>query len=94
MAIYETLVLIDPSLGEDELSKYVKKLDGLASQQKGKIVKDETLGRKKLAYPINKKTEGTYIRLEVQLEPKALHDFERSLRLESKILREMTLRLN
>lgn len=94
MATYETLVLIDPALGEDEVGKYVRKLENLISQQKGKLVKEENMGRKKLAYLIDDKAEGTYVRLELELDTQNLREFERNLRLESKILREMTLRLN
>jgi len=92
MATYETLVLIDPVLGDEEVTKYVHKLETLVTQRKGRLIKDENLGRKKLAYPINKKTEGSYVKLALEMPTPELREFERNLRLEPKVLRQMTLR--
>lgn len=90
---YETLVLVDPALGEQDTPKFLKKLEELVLQHKGRLLTHENLGRKKLAYPIKKKREGSYIRLDLEMPTSALALFQRGLRLEPNVLREMTVRL-
>lgn len=82
---------MDPVLGEDEVGKLTAKLGQTASQHKGKILKEDKLGRKRLAYPIRKKMEGTYVCLHVDLPSASLADWQRSLRLEPAVMRQMTL---
>ncbi|MEK7288166.1 MAG: 30S ribosomal protein S6 [Elusimicrobiota bacterium] len=92
MMTYETLVLLDPSLGEEDVGKYVGKLGRMAVEHKGKVLKDEKLGRKRLAYPVRKKMEGTYVCLHLALPLEALAGWQKALRLEPNVLRQMTLR--
>ncbi|MEK6543677.1 MAG: 30S ribosomal protein S6 [Elusimicrobiota bacterium] len=94
MATYETLLLVDPSLSEEEVGKYVSRVSKLAAGYKAKIVKEEKLGRRRLAYPVNKKKEGSYVCLQLEMPTSEMVGFERDLKLEPQVMRSLTIRLS
>lgn len=93
MPNYETLVLVDPVLSDDEVTKFVAELTDLASKEKGKVTKEERLGRRRLAYPIRKKFDGNYVCLQLDMPQAGVKKWERGLRLKDKVLRQMTIRV-
>ena len=52
----------------------------------------EVWGRRRLAYEINKKTEGIYAVLDLQAEPQAVAELDRQLRLNELVLRTKVIR--
>jgi small subunit ribosomal protein S6 len=52
------------------------------------------MGRRKLAYPINKKTEGHYVLLEVEGTGKEIFELERRMRVNDAIVRFITVRVD
>jgi small subunit ribosomal protein S6 len=50
-------------------------------------------GRRELAYPIRKQEEGTYVFIQTQLDPQAIGELERNLKLDEEILRYLLIRL-
>ena len=59
-ANYEVVYIIDPAQGEEGIAALVAKFKTLA-EQNGSAVEVEEWGGRKLAYPINYKTEGYYV---------------------------------
>jgi small subunit ribosomal protein S6 len=59
----------------------------------GAITVNERLGRRRLAYPIHKHSDGVYVRFLYDAEPAVPKELERRLRLSDKILRVLTVRL-
>ena len=59
-ANYEVVYIIDPAQGEENIAALVAKFKTLA-EQNGSAVEVEEWGSRKLAYPINYKTEGYYV---------------------------------
>ena len=57
---YETVFIINPVLSEKQVEDTVKKYKKQLDQKKVKLVYNESLGFKELAYPINKKNSGFY----------------------------------
>ena len=57
---YETVFIINPVLSEKQVEDTVKKYKKILDSNKIKIVCNESLGFKELAYPINKKNSGFY----------------------------------
>lgn len=93
MRKYETLVLVDPTLSEQEVGQFSHKLESFVADHKGKALLSESLGRKKLAYPINKKREGSYLRVEFEMPTAALAGYQKDLRLQQLVLRQITCAL-
>ena len=57
------------------------------------VVKIDNWGRRKFAYPIDKLRDGNYILFDVELEPTAIVELERNLRLSEDVLRYLLVRL-
>ncbi|MCA9444169.1 MAG: 30S ribosomal protein S6, partial [Candidatus Omnitrophica bacterium] len=58
---YETLYIISPDLSEEDQNALRAKVVDVIKANGGEIVKDEVWGKRKLAYPIKKKTDGVYV---------------------------------
>jgi small subunit ribosomal protein S6 len=92
---YELALVADPRLSDDDMAALTNETKQLITSRGGEIVREEGWGRRKLAYPINKVTEGRYHFLYLQLEPaKAalLSEVELRLNQNDKVLRFLTVR--
>jgi small subunit ribosomal protein S6 len=92
---YELALVADPRISDDDMTALANETKQLITSRGGEIVREESWGRRKLAYPINKVTEGRYHFLYLQLEPaKAalLPEVELRLNQNDKILRFLTVR--
>ena len=89
LKLYEGLFLFRQGLPVDELVRAREEIEKLISGAKGKVLDRRDLGRRPLAYPINKRTEGSYAVIEFELDPSQMAPFARAVRLNSKIIRHM-----
>ena len=94
MPIYETVLIARQDLTEAQVTDAVNTYSSVLSDAKGKILKTENWGLRALAYPINKNRKGYYVLIEFEVEPEALHEMERQMRLSEDILRFMTIKLD
>mgnify|MGYP001534464571 CR=1 FL=1 len=81
-ANYEVVYIIDPAQGEENTAALVAKFKTLA-EQNGSAVEVEEWGSRKLAYPINYKTEGYYVLMTFTSE------LDRVLRITDGIMRSL-----
>lgn len=94
MRAYELMVIIDGSLDEPDAQAWQKTItDGIANAGGSVHGKPDWWGKRRFAYPINKKEEGYYVVLELLAPGGALDDLERNLRLADDIVRHKLLRL-
>jgi small subunit ribosomal protein S6 len=61
--LYENIVIINPSLSDEEIEAVTEKIKDLITADKGEILKVEPWGRRKLAYELNKQTRGFFVLL-------------------------------
>ncbi len=95
MRTYELALVADPRLSDDDMATLVDETKQLITQRGGEIVREESWGRRKLAYPIRKLNEGRYVFLFLQMEAgKAalLPEVELRLNQNDKVLRYLTVR--
>lgn len=91
---YELGIIIDGDLDEPVAIDRQKALAQQVAAAGGKIVgQADWWGRRRFAYPINKKWEGYYVFYNVVAPGGALDDFERQLRIADDIVRHMLFRL-
>ncbi|MGH7386047.1 MAG: 30S ribosomal protein S6 [Candidatus Rokuibacteriota bacterium] len=90
---YETLLIFDPRLTEEEVTALLTKLQETLKSLGGEITKAESWGKRRLAYEIRKQREGTYAVLEGRAEPAVVKEFERQLKLNEQVLRYFTTRV-
>ncbi len=92
MPTYETLFITLPTLSEDEEHVVVAPLAQLVVER-GAMVANERLGRRRLAYPIKKHEDGVYTRFLYDADETLPREIERRLRISDKVLRQLTVRL-
>lgn len=90
MKKYEITYIIHPDL-EGSTAKITEKIKTSLAKSGGKILNEESWGKKKLAYEINKNSFGIYEFLLVQMEPSSVSDVERTLRLSEEVIRSMVV---
>ena len=85
-ANYEVVYIIDPAQGEEGIAALVNNFKTLA-EQNGSAVEVEA--SRKLAYPINYKTEGYYVLMTFTSEPSFPKELDRVLRITDGIMRSL-----
>jgi small subunit ribosomal protein S6 len=90
---YELVVIVNPSIADDDVAKTVEKVKTFVTGRGGAVAEANQWGRKKLAYPIKKCTEGNYALIKFNLDPKLTTELETSLKLSDDIIRHMLVKL-
>lgn len=93
MTNYELVVILSPELTDDGVSGFIEKLKGLVNSIGGSVEETVDWGRRKLAYPIKRRTEGNYVLAKVKLQPSSTKDLEGSLRLWEEVLRHLLVKV-
>lgn len=93
MPTYETLFIASPNLSEEEERVAVEALAQVVSDGGGAMVANERIGRRRLAYTIEKFSDGVYLRFLYDSDAAVPKELERRIRLSDKILRSLTVRL-
>jgi small subunit ribosomal protein S6 len=83
---YEILLMLDPELPEARQEEIVKRARDLVQQAGGTWVGHDVWGRRRLAYEIQHKAEGTYA------EPETLEELSRILRITDGVMRHLAVR--
>ena len=92
MTKYEILLLLDPGLEEDRQGEIVGRVRELVEKGDGTWDLHDTWGRRRLAYEIDHKAEGSYHLLHFTSEPATLDEISRVLRIEDDVMRHMATR--
>lgn len=92
MIDYEILLLLDPELTEERQAEIVQRTRELIERGGGTVERHDPWGRRRLAYEIGKKTEGTYHLLTFRASPETLDELGRVLKIDDAVLRHMATR--
>jgi len=87
MRNYELVLILQPDLDEASFNDAIDKVKGWISEAQGAIEKVDVWGKRRLAYPIRKQTEGQYALLTVKMEPSFAAKLEANLRLLEPVMR-------
>ena len=91
---YEMGVVVRADLEEDVYRAEMERVKGFIDRFGGTIDKIDDWGRRKLAYPIEKLTEGMYTFITYSSEGGTPKEVEARLRLQENVLRFLTIRLD
>ena len=94
MRTYELMFVVDPRVPDEEVVGLTDAVKELLESGGGQIAKEQSWGKRKLAYEINKLTEGKYVLLHVRAE-EGSNPFpllEQRMQQNEKILRYLTVR--
>lgn len=90
---YETTIIVNAALEDSDVESLIDKVSSYIENHGGKITELDRWGRRRLAYPINKKFNGYYVHLVFETTPSTIPILERFLVLEDTVLRHLTLLL-
>jgi len=91
---YEIVFIINPDADDAEVMRLTEAAQKIITDQGGNIVKTEIMGKRRLAYEINHKRDGFYVLLEVEGSGREIAEFERRMRVNDRVLRYMTVRVD
>ena len=94
MRRYETFIIIDPDLSDEERSPIFEKVKDLIKQEKCLLVTLDEWGGRRLAYEIKKKSRGYYVRLDYCGTGKFVDEMERFFRIDDRVMKYMTVLLD
>lgn len=94
MRHYETIYVVNPNLSDEEYRTVVDRFSGVVEQNRGEIIRVQEWGKKPLAYDLKKSDKGSYVFFEHCSEPATLREFERSLKLDDRVLKYQTVKLS
>jgi small subunit ribosomal protein S6 len=90
---YESVFITDPDLSEEALSGILDKVKNTVTHQGGAIQQYHHWGRRRLAYPINKKTHGVYHLLYITGDEEMLKELNQQYRFIEEIMRFQTIKI-
>lgn len=93
MRMYETIYIVQPDLGEEEIKTLSTKVQDVVASMNGDFKRLEDWGIRKLAYPINKSPRGRYFYLRFDGDSPLIAELERRLRLDDKVIRYQSVKL-
>jgi small subunit ribosomal protein S6 len=89
---YEVMFIIRPDLTEEDSEKLVSTIESNASAAGVKVKNAERLGKRRLAYPVRRFSDGSYVLLRVEADGKGIHELERRLRVSEPVIKFITVR--
>ena len=94
MRRYETIVIIDPDLSEDDRTAILDRVKEIIPQQNGVFLQEDLWGVKKLAYDIKKKPRGYYVRIDYCGLGPVVDELERFFRIDDRVMKYLTVQLD
>lgn len=88
---YESVIIINPSLSEEEVKEIIAKFTDLINTN-GEVEKVDELGKRKLAYEIKKNKEGYYAVYTFKAKPDHIAELERNYRITDDIIKFIVVR--
>ncbi len=87
---YESVIIINAALEDDDIENVIQKITNYIENHGGNIQEINRWGRRRLAYPINKKYNGFYVHIILIAFSNTIPILERFLILEDTVLRHLT----
>jgi small subunit ribosomal protein S6 len=92
MRQYELMVILDPELEERTVAPSLEQFLNVVRTAGGTVEKVDVWGRRRLAYEIDKKSEGIYAVVEMTSDSEAVTELDRQLNLNEVVLRTKVIR--
>jgi small subunit ribosomal protein S6 len=86
------MVILDPDLEERTVAPSLDTFLNVVRQSGGNVDNVDIWGRRRLAYEIQKKSDGIYAVIDMTCEPAAVKELDRQLNLNESVLRTKVLR--
>lgn len=94
MRRFETFIIIDPDLSEEQRVLILERVKEILGQMNGFLIRVDPWGLRKLAYPIRKKERGFYVRFDFCGTGQLVNEMERFFRIDERVLKHMSVLLD
>lgn len=94
MRKYELIFIVRTDLPEEDLGKLITQMEGVVTSHGGKIEKVEKMGRRRLAYRVQRQREGVYILFVIEGTGDTVKEFERRLRVNDAVIKYLSVRVD
>lgn len=91
MREYETIFILRSNTSERDAEELKSRIIKLITANKGTILVNRSWGKRQLAYPMEKQSEGFYVQLDYASLGGAVSEIEKLLRFDERVLRHMTV---
>ena len=92
MRRYETIFILRPNAGEEDITRVIESTSKIILDEKGTIIELARWGMKKLAYLIKKESLGYYVYCDYAGTPAAVSEIERKFRIDDLVLKYLTIK--
>ncbi|UOE94126.1 MULTISPECIES: 30S ribosomal protein S6 [Bacillaceae] len=92
MRNYEIMYIIAPNLEEAANKEIIERYNGVLTNNGAELEKVEEMGKRRLAYEIEKNREGFYVKLNVKASPEAIAEFNRLIKINENVIRVLIVK--
>lgn len=93
MRRYETIFIVNPTAGDDITTGILDKVSSIIDGDGGTLINVDKWGLKKLAYLINKLSQGYYVYIDYAAIPATVAEIERIFKIDENLMKFMTVKL-
>ncbi len=94
MRRYETIFIASPTLTDEQVDELVRYFEGIIAEQGGELLKTDKWGRKKLAYEVQKFSEGYYTLFDMNAGSTLIAELERRFRNHDSVIKYLSVRMD
>jgi small subunit ribosomal protein S6 len=91
---YEIMFIVRPDVEEADQDKLIETFSGYVTSGGGSIKSTEKMGRRRLAYTVQKFNDGIYVLLIVEAPASLVSELERRLRVQEQVIKFITVRMD
>ena len=91
MRRYETIFILRPDLGENQIKQSLKRVEDIVTNGGGELIETDEWGVRELAYRIRRERRGYYVRLDYVAPGPVMNEVERNLKLMDESLRHLSV---
>jgi len=93
MTKYEIMFIVKATLEEEKIKSVSDELQKLINKKPSKVIEFKEMGRKKLAYPINKEVSGYYYVMTVEADHDTIKEFDRKAFINENVIRHLIIKV-
>lgn len=88
---YEVMVIVKPA-EEEAINAVVEKIEALIARVGGTVEKVDRWGKRRLAYPVKKFTDGNYVLVNFEADPAEIYEIDRVMKINDEILKHLIVK--
>lgn len=89
MKKYELLVVVKTNVDMDGIEQICQNIEATIKSYDGSVFNTDKVGRKRLAYEVNKSRDGFYVIFSIELPEDKVKDLRKYLKLNENVIREL-----